>query len=67
MNQIIIYDEDFSFFCDKVGLPQTKLPHEGAFAHDNYKEYYNKKLIDKLLGFDNFREDLDYLNYDYQP
>ena len=60
-------NEDFSFFCDKVGLPQTKLPHKGAFAHDNYKEYYNKKLIDKLLGFDNFREDLDYLNYDYQP
>ena len=60
-------NEDFSFFCDKVGLPQIKLPHKNGWKHNSYKEYYNKKLIDKLLNFDSFREDLDYLNYDYQP
>ena len=60
-------NEDFSFFCDKVGLPQIKLPHKNGWKHNSYKEYYNKKLIDKLLSFDSFREDLDYLNYDYQP
>ena len=60
-------NEDFSFFCDKVGLPQIKLPHKNGWKHNNYKEYYNKKLIDKLLSFDSFREDLDYLSYDYQP
>ncbi len=60
-------NEDFSFFCGKVGLPQIKLPHKNGYKHNDYREYYNKKLINKLLSHDNFREDLDYLNYDYQP
>ena len=60
-------NEDFSFFCDKVGLPKIELPHKNAYDHDDYRKYYNKKLIDKLLNYDYFREDLDYLNYDHQP
>ena len=60
-------DEDFSFFCKKVGLPQIELPHINGYAHDNYKKYYNEKLIDELLALNSFREDLDYLNYDHQP
>lgn len=60
-------NEDFVLFCDKVGLPQTKLPHLNGYRHNDYREYYNEKLIDKLLNYSTFREDLDYLGYDYQP
>ena len=60
-------NEDFVLFCDKVGLPQTKLPHVNRYRHNDYREYYNEKLIDKLLNYSDFREDLDCLNYNHQP
>ena len=60
-------DEDFSFFCSKIGLPEIKLPHVNGFPHAHYRKFYDKKLIDKLLNYSTFREDLDYLGYDHKP
>jgi len=57
-------DKDFSLFCNKVSLPDIKLPKLNGFKPRKYKEYYNKQTIDKLLNFDKFRKELDYLGYD---
>ena len=60
-------NEDFSFFCKSVGLPDIKLPHKNGYRRKEYKSFYDNDLIDKLLDNDIFREDLNYLGYDYQP
>lgn len=60
-------NEDFSFFCKSVGLPDIKLPHKNGYERKAYQDFYDNKLVKKLLDVECFRQDLDFLGYDHKP
>ena len=63
----LVFNEDFDFFCDTVGIPRVTLPHKNSFDHRAYRDYYSDETIDLLLNLEDFKKDLDYLGYDHKP
>ena len=55
--------EHFNYFMSKIGLPQTKLPHNNPSEHGHYSTYYNdtsKAIISKK-----FERDIDFFKYSF--
>lgn len=44
-------NEDFSYICKKLNIPEPVLPHINKFDHDNYINYYTKEMMDEVKLF----------------
>lgn len=53
--------DDFSFICDQLGLPNSDLPHKVKGDSDGYRNKYNdntRKIVENV-----YREEIDLFNY----
>lgn len=55
--------EEFDFICQQVGIPEVKLPVLNKSNSGSYASYYNDKTIQ--LVAEAFREDIEFLGYDF--
>lgn len=56
--------EDFDSFCEKIGVPKSKLPHRNKSNHEHYSSYYDKETRDIIET--KYKKDLDAFNYKFE-
>ena len=54
--------EDFNVICDKIGIPQQKLPYTNKSNHKHYTEYYNDETIEMVSD----KYDVEIKMFDYK-
>ena len=54
---------DFDVVCEKIGIPQKRLPHMNKSKHRRYTEYYSPETIE-IVGR-KFGEDIRRLGYKF--
>ena len=54
---------DFDRGSSDLRIPKMKLPHHNKTDHKHYTEYYNN--VTRQIVADNFREDIEYLDYKF--
>tara|TARA_X000001036_G_scaffold440125_1_gene494672 strand:- start:9970 stop:10554 length:585 start_codon:yes stop_codon:yes gene_type:complete len=67
MDYIIRFEnlqDGFSEVCNKLGLPNYKLPHTFKTNHKNYKKYYSPTAIECINEY--YKKDLESFNYSYE-
>jgi hypothetical protein len=55
--------QDFHFVTNVIGAKNISLPHQIKGASKNYRDFYDKKLIDLVANF--YKEEIELFNYSF--